>query len=71
METQTPEWFYQFLPLIIVLALFDFVFKLIAMWRAGRNNQLSWFILIAVLNTAGILPVIYLLKNRKNKMQEN
>ncbi|MCF6183276.1 MAG: DUF5652 family protein [Bacteroidales bacterium] len=71
METQTPEWFYKFLPLIIVLALFDFVLKLIAMWRAGRNNQLSWFILIALLNTVGILPIIYLFKNRKKKTQEN
>jgi hypothetical protein len=31
-----------------------------ALWRAGRNKQLYWFIALLVLNTAGILPILYL-----------
>jgi len=49
-----------FLIVIIVIGLWDAVWKLIAMWKAGRNNQLAWFIVIAIFNTIGILPIIYL-----------
>ena len=71
METQTAEWFHHMLPFIIVLTIFELVMKLIAMWHAGRKNQLAWFIVIGVINTAGILPIIYLLINRKKKPEEN
>lgn len=50
---------------IIVLAMFDAVMKLIAMWKSARNNHLVWFIFIAIFNTVGILPIIYLVLHRK------
>lgn len=53
------------MPLIIALILWDSIWKIIAMWKAAKNDKLVWFILLAVLNTAGILPIIYILKNRK------
>jgi hypothetical protein len=53
------------LPLILVLVIWDSVWKLIALWRAARNNHLVWFICIAIFNTIGILPIIYILLNRK------
>jgi hypothetical protein len=59
------ERFVWFMPLIIILALWDGVWKLIAMWKAGRNNHLAWFICIALINTIGILPIIYILMHRK------
>jgi len=71
METQTTEWFQHMLPFIIVLTIFELVMKLIAMWRAGRKNQLAWFIVIGIINTAGILPVIYLLTNKGKKNSED
>ena len=46
--------------LIAFIAMWEFVWKLIALWKAGRNNQLGWFICIAIINTVGILPIIYL-----------
>jgi len=55
------------LPIIIILALWEGVWKLIAMWKAGRNNHLAWFICIAVINTVGILPIIYILMHRKKE----
>jgi len=57
------------LPLFIFCALWDFIWKLTGMWRAGRNNDLAWFICIAIFNTLGILPIIYLLLN-KNRTEE-
>ena len=52
------------LPLIIFCVLWDSVWKIIAMWKAGRNNDLAWFICIAVLNTLGILPILYILLHK-------
>ena len=52
-------------PLVLVLfcllIIWSTVWKLIGLWKSGRHNQLAWFIVIGVLNTAGILPIIYLL----------
>lgn len=45
---------------LIPLIIWEAVWKGIALWKAGRNNQLKWFIAILVLNTVGILPIIYL-----------
>lgn len=54
---------------LILILLWDGVWKLVAMWRAARNNQTGWFILLAVLNTVGILPIIYLLLACKKSEQ--
>jgi uncharacterized membrane protein HdeD (DUF308 family) len=51
--------------LIAILAMLDGVLKLIALWKAGRNNDLGWFICIGIFNTVGILPLIYLLTHKK------
>ena len=64
-----PEAFEWLIPLFIVLTVWDTVWKLIAMWKAGRNNHLVWFICIALINTIGVLPIIYILINR-NKPTE-
>ena len=52
------------LPVIILVALWDGVWKVIAMWRSARRKQLGWFICIAIFNTAGVLPIVYLLVNK-------
>ena len=48
------------LPLIMVIALWTLVLKGYALWHAARNGQKEWFIAILVLNTLGILELIYL-----------
>jgi hypothetical protein len=52
------------IPLIIIVAIWDTVWKLIAMWKAARNKHLAWFICIFIFNTIGILPIIYILINK-------
>jgi hypothetical protein len=49
-----------FHPLFIIAILSEFILKGIALWKCGRNNQLSWYIALFIINTAGILPLIYL-----------
>jgi len=42
------------------------VLKGMALWQAGVRKQKHWFIALFLLNTAGVLPIIYLL-TRKSK----
>lgn len=59
------------LPFVIFCLLWDTLWKLIGLWKAGRNNDLVWFICIAVFNTLGILPIIYLLMDKKKSERSN
>ena len=45
---------------LIPLIIWEAIWKGIALWKSGKNNQLKWFIAILILNTVGILPIIYL-----------
>lgn len=47
--------------IIIVLALKGF-----ALWNAARAGQTGWFIALLILNTAGLLEIIYLVWFRPN-----
>lgn len=53
---------------LIPLLIWEMIWKGIALWKTSKNNQLGWFIAIFILNTAGILPIIYL-KFFQNKAQ--
>ncbi len=53
---------------ILLLVLWDLTWKVIAMWKSARNKQIIWFICIALLNTLGILPIIYLITGKKKKI---
>lgn len=66
MDTLTCTHFMWLIPVLIIVGIWDVVWKLIGMWRSARNNQVAWFICIAVFNTLGILPIIYILTHRKN-----
>jgi hypothetical protein len=50
--------------LIGVAVIWEFLWKGFALWRASRNNQQGWFIALFILNTVGVLPIIYLLTNK-------
>ena len=56
-----------FVGVIVLLAIWDGVWKLIALWKSARNNQLAWFICLAIFNTVGILPILYILAFQKNR----
>jgi hypothetical protein len=47
--------------ILIVLALiWAFSWKGVAMWKAARNNQPGWFISVLVINTLGLLEILYI-----------
>ncbi|MFZ2150655.1 MAG: DUF5652 family protein [Candidatus Absconditicoccaceae bacterium] len=49
------------LALIIILGIREGIRKAIALWKAGKGNQLARFICLFIFNTAGILPILYLI----------
>ena len=55
-----PELIFALVPIIIVLVLWTVILKGYALWHAARNNQKWWFIALLVINTVGILEIIYL-----------
>ena len=46
--------------LIVVLAVWSITIKGIALYRAGKLQQKGWFVALLLINTAGILELIYL-----------
>lgn len=56
---------------LVVIAVWDLIWKGIALWHAARNGQNRWFIAILILNTMGLLPIIYLVWFRKEGGKES
>ena len=46
--------------LLGVILVWSLVWKLLALWKSARNNHLVWFIVMAVINSVGILPILYI-----------
>ena len=55
--------------LLFALLIWSMIWKGLGLWKAGRNNQLTWFIAILLINSAGILPIIYLKWFQKPKTE--
>jgi len=47
-------------PFLVIVALWTIVLKGFALWHAARHEQKWWFIALLVVNTLGILEIIYL-----------
>lgn len=54
--------------LLYVLYIWSLFWKGIALWRAAHYKQRNWFIVILVLNTVGILELIYLFRFSKKRL---
>lgn len=53
--------------LLIPLMIFDLILRGFALWKSARKDQNIWFIALLVVNSMGILPIIYLVLNRDTK----
>lgn len=54
-------------PFLAFLIAWELVWKIIAMYKAGQQKELWWFICIFIFNTFGLLPIIYLLIDSMKK----
>ncbi|MBI2618293.1 hypothetical protein HYW58_02470 [Candidatus Kaiserbacteria bacterium] len=52
---------------ILVLVIWTTVWKGLALWRAARLGAKWWFIALLIINTAGILEILYLFVFSKKK----
>lgn len=43
----------------IVLLVWTLIWKGLALWKAARRNDSVWYIVLLILNTAGLLEIIY------------
>jgi Family of unknown function (DUF5652) len=57
----TPGLTFAFLPLLIIVLLWTVILKGYALWHSARNSQKWWFIVLLIVNTVGILEIIYLI----------
>jgi hypothetical protein len=46
---------------VIVIAIWTLIWKGPALWKSAKQGQMVWFIALLILNTVGILPIIYLI----------
>ena len=52
---------------ISLAVVWSMAWKGVALWRAGRNKHLVWFIVLFIINTLGILPIIYIFAFSRKK----
>ncbi|MBI2610204.1 hypothetical protein HYW53_03465 [Candidatus Giovannonibacteria bacterium] len=62
-----PSWFWISLSIVII---WSFIWKGLALWRAARRGEKAWFVALLVINTVGILEILYLyVFSRKDNTQ--
>ena len=52
---------------ISLAVVWELAWKGVALWRAGRNAHMVWFIVMFIFNTLGILPIIYIFAFSRKK----
>ena len=45
---------------LFVLIVWSIIWKGFALWHAAKNDHKMWFVIILVINSAGIIPLLYL-----------
>lgn len=48
------------IPFVLIFILWSVVWKGLALWHAARRGEYWWFVALLVINTLGILEIIYL-----------
>lgn len=58
------------LVVIVILVIWDMIWRGFALWKAARNNQNRWFIGLLIVNSVGLLPILYLLISKDQKIKK-
>lgn len=51
---------------LIPILIWSLIWKGIALWKCGRNNQIRWFVILLLVNTVGILEIVYIVWFQRN-----
>ena len=46
--------------IIAVAIVWSLVWKGLALWKAARNGATAWFVVLLIVNTVGILEILYI-----------
>jgi len=65
MDWERTRWFGAGIGLLAIWAL---IWKGLALWKSARNDQRYWFLALLVINTMGILEILYLFVFAKEKL---
>lgn len=52
-----------------IVTVWSLLWKGAALWTATKNNEKYWFVALLILNTVGILEIIYLFIFAKKKLK--
>lgn len=64
------EFMVQYPWVIYAIMAWALPWKGIALWKAAKNNQKIWFVIIFLLNTLAILDIVYIMFVGKEKKEE-
>jgi hypothetical protein len=60
--------FYSFSsPLFLIIMVWSLVWKGLALWKAARSSEKYWYIAMLIINTIGILEILYIFVFAKKK----
>ncbi len=61
--------------LLALAIIWSIIWKGVALWKAARNSDKAWFLIMLIVNTIGVLEIIYIFgfgkKNRQSLSQGN
>jgi len=61
-------WFAGFSFWMLLILAWSLVWKGLALWRAAQKGEKVWFVALLVINTVGILEILYLYVFSKGKL---
>ncbi|MCK5044016.1 hypothetical protein KAR52_03385 [Candidatus Pacearchaeota archaeon] len=53
--------------LVLIMVVWTASWKLVSLWKSARKGSVIWFVILAVFNTMGILPILYIFVFSKMK----
>ncbi len=58
--------------IVLIAALWTLPWKGMALWKAAHRRDLWWFVAFLVINTLGILEILYIFMfSRRGKIEKN
>lgn len=57
-------------PVLVLFVLWSLFWKGFSLWHSGRRAQPWWFVILLIVNTVGILDIIYIFAVAKVKPSE-
>lgn len=61
----------QYWALILVIVVWELIWKGMALWKAARAGDNVWYVIMLVINSVGILPIAYILLNKAKPVKNS